>query len=319
MKHHTTRTAALLAALTLCAASAWAKAMPDAEFVELCEKGTAAQVKQALEGGANPNAEDEMGIPALMLAIANKNPGTAEALLAAGAKVNVMDGVDGGTPLIWAAAGDVGLVRALLVAGAQVNVQNDHGRSALMVAAQYGSPDVVAALLEAGADPSLKDDGENEAETPRDALWYAKESARQGWRKERVKDAKARRAEDDKVIKLLQGGSADAKEPVLVEVRHAEVKGKTRVTLKAKVPLTLLFRELEKDGIRKPSQVIKSSVRLAAGETHSFIHEQPFDLPTQAAVCAKPKSGAEMCWLHRDNEADEGGRFIMEPGFVLKN
>ena len=111
------------------------------------------------------------------------------------------------------------------------------------------------------------------------------------------------------------------KRPVLVEVRHAEVDGKTRVTLKARTPLTLIFRELEleDDGVRKPGKVIKSSVRLAAGETHSFIHEQPFDLPTQAAVCAKPESGPELCWLHCDNEADEGGRFIMEPGFVLMN
>ena len=197
-----------------------------------------------------------------------------------------------------------------MAAGAEVNVQNDHGVSALMVAASYGKADIVAALLEAGADPSLEDNGENEGERPLDALWHARHPDM---------TAGVSEADQAETVRLLQGGGTDAKEPVLVEVRHAEVKGKTRVTLKAKVPLTLLFRELEEDGSRKPSKVIKSSVRLAAGETHSFIHEQPFDLPTQAAVCAKPESGPEMCWLHRDNEADEGGRFIMEPGFVLKD
>ena len=68
MKHHTTRAAALLAAFTLCAASAWA-AMPDKEFVELCtQKGAAARIEQALKDGANPNAADRSGGAALLLA-----------------------------------------------------------------------------------------------------------------------------------------------------------------------------------------------------------------------------------------------------------
>ena len=107
--------------------------------------------------------------------------------------------------------------------------------------------------------------------------------------------------------------------PILVEVRHAPpVEGKTPVTLKAKVPLTLTFRELiwGDEGL-KPGTVTASH-RLAAGGTHTFTHEQPFDVPVQA-VCAQPESGPELCWWPQDNEGDEGRRFIMAPGFILEN
>ena len=107
--------------------------------------------------------------------------------------------------------------------------------------------------------------------------------------------------------------------PVLVEVRHAPpVEGKTPVTLKAKVPLTLTFRALNwGDAGFKPGKVTATH-RLKTGETCTFIHDQPMDAPVQA-VCAQPKSGPERCWMPLDDESDDGGRFIMAPGFVLKN
>ena len=108
---------------------------------------------------------------------------------------------------------------------------------------------------------------------------------------------------------------------VLVEVRHEpEAEGKTPVTLKAMRPLTLTCRELERGDAGFPDKPgkVKSSHRLAAGESLAFIHSQPLDAPTQA-VCARPESGPELCWLPRDDESDEGGRFIMAPGFILKN
>ena len=313
-----------------------------------------AMVQALLKAGANPNAKTGSGHTALtfwarrhgnlMLDVRQMPPGHAQvvkALLAAGADVNgacgdgaesqcwvpleleVEIGCDAATvqALLDGGAGKRGreLEQALMLAawrcapegldvllkaGASPNTKASDGETVLMRAARHGKPANVAALLKAGADANAKD------AKGHDALWHARHPDM---------TAGVSEADQAETVRLLQGGGTDAKEPVLVEVRHAEVKGKTRVTLKAKVPLTLLFRELEEDGSRKPSQVIKSSVRLAAGETHSFIHEQPFDLPTQAAVCAKPESGPEMCWLHRDNEADEGGRFIMEPGFVLKD
>ena len=107
--------------------------------------------------------------------------------------------------------------------------------------------------------------------------------------------------------------------PVLVEVRHAPpVEGRTPVTLEAKVPLTLTFRTLEEsdEGFR-PGKVTAIH-RLDTGETYTFIHYQPLDIPVQA-VCAQPKLGPERCWRPQDDESDDGGRFIMAPGFVLTN
>ncbi|MBQ9579009.1 MAG: ankyrin repeat domain-containing protein [Ottowia sp.] len=163
MKHHTTRAAALLTALTLCAASAWA-AMLDAEFLALCKKGTVAQVRKALKDGANPNARNERGAPALFLALGNeKNPEVLKALLDAGADPNARD-KDGKTALMAATLDDnPPAIWALLKAGADVNAQHQ-GVTALTYWPDCCGGDeklappkraqVVRLLLGAGADPT---------------------------------------------------------------------------------------------------------------------------------------------------------------------
>ena len=114
-----------------------------------------------------------------------------------------------------------------------------------------------------------------------------------------------------------KGARAKSAAP-LVEVRHAPaVEGKTPVTLKATVPLTLTFHELDYEGDGPKLGGVTATVQLAAGETHTFSHEQPFDMPVQG-ICAQPQQGERKCWFPQDNEADDGGRFIMAPGFVLK-
>ena len=105
----------------------------------------------------------------------------------------------------------------------------------------------------------------------------------------------------------------------LVEVRHAPaVEGKTPVTLKALVPLTLTFYDLDLSSGAPKLDEVTATKQLAAGETHTFSHEQPFDMPVQG-ICAQPQQGKRKCWFPQDNESDSGGRFIMAPGFVLKN
>ena len=95
------------------------------DLVSLCRRGTAAQVRAALSGGADVNARNVKGSVPLMVAAAN--------------------------------ASDPGVVAALLEAGADIGAKNSQGATPLMVAAQWNGPEIVALLLEAGADAEAKD------------------------------------------------------------------------------------------------------------------------------------------------------------------
>lgn len=63
-------------------------AMSDNDFVELCEKGSAQEVEEAIMNGANVNAKDKDGMTALMLAAEDGYTETANLLLSYGANVN---------------------------------------------------------------------------------------------------------------------------------------------------------------------------------------------------------------------------------------
>jgi len=77
-----------------------------------------------------------------------------EALLEAGAPVDVTGG-DGGTPLHWACHHDrPDMVRLLLERGADLSVRNRWGRAALHVAARRGCDLVASLVLAHGADPN---------------------------------------------------------------------------------------------------------------------------------------------------------------------
>ena len=251
-------------------------AMSDADFVVLCETGTAAQVLQELKNGANAKARDADGFRALGMAAMRDSEDpeavvVVQALLEAGADVNGRDR-DGETALMKAAEyrSDIRVVRALLAAGADANVRNRYGSTPLREAAGYahnlpvvqallaagaqvdarngndgctalaravqrhndiqtvkmlldtgananarcrdGSTplmqaaifsgyEVVAALLDAGADKNLKDNNGH------DALWHARESARQGSRAKVVENLAARQADDYKILQALQSGT----------------------------------------------------------------------------------------------------------------
>ena len=70
-------------------AAAWA-VMSDEDFAKLCEKGTAKEIRAALQKGANPNAKDDNAVTALMVA-AIDNPEAVSLLLEVGADVNAKD------------------------------------------------------------------------------------------------------------------------------------------------------------------------------------------------------------------------------------
>ncbi|MCR5221022.1 MAG: ankyrin repeat domain-containing protein [bacterium] len=144
-------------------AIAAAAAMPDAEFVRLCGKGTAAAIEKSLKAGANPNAKadpDGRGeMSALMRAAKHNNIPGIRALLKAGADVNAHNS-EGETALMlalaWTADTNLPVIQALLAAGADVNAHTQDGWTALMAASMDGRENVVQALLSAGADPKAQ-------------------------------------------------------------------------------------------------------------------------------------------------------------------
>lgn len=109
------------------------------------------QVHDLVAQGADVNAKNTAGRPAVVLAAVNGNDRTLRALLAAGADVNAAD-ASGTTALIAAAAfGHGRVVDALVATGADVNLKDGAGRSALASARRGGHNTVAAQLRSAGA------------------------------------------------------------------------------------------------------------------------------------------------------------------------
>lgn len=167
--------------------------LPD--FFELVKYGTPAEVKQAIDEGADVNEADPTGLSPVFLAAQYAfDVNVFDALIKAGAKYDVRD-FSGRGPLVYAAVAkntavldrllalkadvnavdthgdtaliflsqyaqgetDFDIIRKLIEHGADLNAQNVSGRTALMTAAEFGSsPDVIGILLKAGADTSLQ-------------------------------------------------------------------------------------------------------------------------------------------------------------------
>ncbi len=106
-------------------AGASARKWPDDAFLELCKAGTAEEIREALECGANINAKDKDGRTVLMFAVENNSP-------------------------------DI-VLQALMNAGADANAKDKQDMTALMYAAKNSNPEAVKVLLEGGADATVKD------------------------------------------------------------------------------------------------------------------------------------------------------------------
>ncbi len=131
-----------------------------ARLVAAARRGDAAAVAALAREGADPNARDEAGRPALVLAAGVGRADAVRALLRAGARPDAA-ARDGWTALHQAAeAGDAATARALLDAGATPDVVSRARGTALDVAERRGR-DVMAALLRAhGARGSGKSIGD---------------------------------------------------------------------------------------------------------------------------------------------------------------
>jgi ankyrin repeat protein len=102
------------------------------DLLDIAGSATAAEIQQAIHGGADPNAADSMGRTVLMIAAAsNTDPTALSALVKAGAKVNA-PGPHGWTPLMMAAYNNQNpeVVLALLAAGADPRLRSLAGRTA---------------------------------------------------------------------------------------------------------------------------------------------------------------------------------------------
>lgn len=143
------RTLALSLVLLL-AHPAW-PADAAADLVAAALAGRESEVRELLAGGADANAKNPAGRPALVIAGFNGNWRTARALLSAGADVNAVDG--GGVTALMAASafGHLRLVEVLVSAGADPNLKDAAGRTALARASQAGHQGVVERLKQAGA------------------------------------------------------------------------------------------------------------------------------------------------------------------------
>jgi ankyrin repeat protein/fermentation-respiration switch protein FrsA (DUF1100 family) len=127
------------------------------KLLEAVKEGDTDKLKTLIERGADPNAKDILGSPALIGAACAGHTEMVETLLSAGADVNAKGALVDSTALICACSeGHAETVKALLAAGADVNAKNEYGQSALYLGAQGCHIDSVKALLAAGANVNAK-------------------------------------------------------------------------------------------------------------------------------------------------------------------
>lgn len=126
------------------------------QLINAIRDGASSKAAAIISRGADPNAKDPAGTPALMVAALTADARMVQVLLEHGAKPNTPNAA-GATALIWA-AGDAAKVASLLAYGADVNARSQAGRTALLVAAGHdGAHDIVKMLLDKGADVNATD------------------------------------------------------------------------------------------------------------------------------------------------------------------
>jgi ankyrin repeat protein len=150
------RTLAAAAWICIAAASVHAQnpAAPDPMYAAI-RSGEVSRVEALLSAGADVNVKERRGgATPLMLASAFGSIDTMRMLIDKGADVNARSG-SGATALMWAAT-DLAKIRLLLDRGADVNAVSTLGRSVLLLAAlSDGSAEIVKFLLSRGADARI--------------------------------------------------------------------------------------------------------------------------------------------------------------------
>lgn len=155
----------LAAALCLALSSARAQStnkvatVSQQEMIEAALNGKVAVIDKGLEQKFDVNRTDPEKRTVLMFAAFNGQTAIVKKLIAAGADVNAQDKI-GTSPLMFAASAPNGTaaMQALIDAGAKINmVDNNEHFSALMWAAAEGQAENVKLLLKHKADTTLQD------------------------------------------------------------------------------------------------------------------------------------------------------------------
>lgn len=173
--------------VALCAplASAQRKGI-DEQLLDASKSGNAKRIAELTSRGANPDAKNADGWPALTVATAEGHLAAVRALVAASANIDLGNDT-GDTPLLLASmwgqteivlflvqkgadvnlashvaitplmvANNAEIARALLKAGAKVNAKDETGETALhWKCGDAGDDEIVTALIEAGADVNV--------------------------------------------------------------------------------------------------------------------------------------------------------------------
>ena len=125
----------------------------EAVLLVAVERGLDNFVDHLIQIGTDVNANSPGKTP-LVTAVSNGHVKIAEALIAAGADVNVAQSSRRGVTALTEAARKEynNIIRYLVRLKADVNISENDGTTALMLAASYGDDESVELLLEAGAD-----------------------------------------------------------------------------------------------------------------------------------------------------------------------
>jgi N-acyl-D-amino-acid deacylase len=131
---------------------------PSSPLFAAIQRGAVKDVERLLNAGADANATDADGVPAVMAATLFGDAEMVALLLSHGADAN-RTGPGGATALMWASP-DADKMRRLLDRGANVNARSQSDRTALLVTASYpGTLDALRLLVDRGADVRAKDNG----------------------------------------------------------------------------------------------------------------------------------------------------------------
>lgn len=120
----------------------------DAQLITAAANGDVVDIERLVAAGADPDARDDDGSPAMMVATRDGHADAVRALLAAGADVDAQDARQDNVFLYAGAEGLLDVLRLATDAGADPTITNRFGGTGLIPASERGHVEVVRFLLD---------------------------------------------------------------------------------------------------------------------------------------------------------------------------